>query len=276
MIDAVLFDLGDTIINFGVGRREAELLFRRGARVTYDFLEARGTALPEFDRYFNVHHRGMVRAYLWSKLIRRDFSYADVLNASARKLGLAFTPREISELCCLWYRPIAEASHIDGGVRHMLHQLRNAGTKLAIVSNTFVPPHCLDGHLEREGLLEFFPVRIYSSSVRYRKPHPRIFELALDQIGVPASRALFIGDLLVADIAGAKRAGMRTIWKPGKPRAGGRPRLGAPHFSFLRHNRHHTPDFTIPKVTQLPEALRHFGWRPSRHFNSATILSPVA
>ena len=32
MIDAVLFDLGDTIINFGVGRREAELLFREGAR----------------------------------------------------------------------------------------------------------------------------------------------------------------------------------------------------------------------------------------------------
>ena len=32
MIDAVLFDLGDTIIDFGVGRREAEVLFRQGAK----------------------------------------------------------------------------------------------------------------------------------------------------------------------------------------------------------------------------------------------------
>ena len=41
MIDAVLFDLGDTIINFGVGRREAEFLFRQGAKLTYDYLAAK-------------------------------------------------------------------------------------------------------------------------------------------------------------------------------------------------------------------------------------------
>jgi putative hydrolase of the HAD superfamily len=253
MIDAVLFDLGDTIINFGVGRREAELLFRKGARLTYDYLATKTHAVPSYERYFRVHYRYMTCAYLWSKLTRRDFSYADVVLRSFDKLRLVLEPGDLTHLCNLWYKPINDASHIDHGVHSMLEQLRLAGTRLAIVSNTLVPGQCLDAHLEREGLLEFFPVRVYSSVVRYRKPHPRIFELALSQVGVPASRALFIGDLLSADIAGAKRAGMRAIWKP------------------AHHTRHHsrlrrrpTPDYTIPKVTELPTALNHLGWRLGR------------
>jgi putative hydrolase of the HAD superfamily len=117
--------------------------------------------------------------------------------------------------------------------------------------------------LRDEGLLEFFPVRIYSSSVRYRKPHPRIFEMALSEVGVAANRALFIGDLLATDIAGAKRAGMRTIWKPA--------RHNASRFNFLRRRRH-APDLIIPKVTQLTEVLHQFGWRPSRSVHAASVL----
>jgi putative hydrolase of the HAD superfamily len=253
MIDAVLFDLGDTIINFGVTRREAELLFRQGARLTYDYLAAKTAAIPTYEHYFKIHYRYMSRAYIWSKLTRRDFSYADVVLKAFDNLRLILEPGDLEHLCQLWYKPINDASNTHAGVKNMLQQLHNAGTKLAIVSNTLVPAHCLDAHLEQLGLLQFFPVRVYSSAVRYRKPHPRIFELALTQIGVPASRALFIGDLLLADIAGAKRAGMRTVWKP------------ATHTSkHPRLRRRPTPDYTIPCVTQLPTALHHFGWRPGQ------------
>ncbi|MCL2646482.1 MAG: HAD family hydrolase [Phycisphaerales bacterium] len=300
MIDAVLFDLGDTIINFGVGRREAEFLFRKGARLTYDYLAARqhplapgsaggsvgvnadteaqnprqsrgltakcnclgGTGgFPSFERYFKVNYRLMSRAYMWSKLIRRDFSYADILYRAAKKLKLSLAEDDLQQLSALWYQPIHEASHIDPDVTHVLSDLRQAGTKLAIVSNTLVPPECLDAHLAREGLLEFFPVRIYSSMVRYRKPHPRIFQLALEQVGVPANRALFIGDLLIADIAGAKRAGMRTIWKPSLHTA---PPLFHPSFSLFRRSHRHRPDFTIFRVTELPSVLHLCGWRAAR------------
>jgi HAD superfamily hydrolase (TIGR01509 family) len=257
MIDAILFDLGDTIIDFGVGRREAELLFREGAKLTYDYLDNhRHPNLPSFDRYFRVHYRLMRRAYVWSKLSRRDFSYQDILTRAAARLRLALTDVDIHFLAQLWYQPIAGASSTDTGVRGMLEQLRHSGTKLGIVSNTFVPPHCLDQHLSDEGLLEFFPVRVYSSQVRYRKPHPRIFEIALSQIGTPPSRTLFVGDLLGCDILGAKRAGMRTIWKPARKSL----RNGAHPQPKRRQN----PDFIIPKVTHLPEALHHFGWRPFR------------
>lgn len=247
MIDAVLFDLGDTIINFGIGRAEAEVLFEAGARATYSYLAARDKPLPPYQRYFRSHYWRMRNEYLWSKLIRRDFNYGDVIAAANRRLRIPVQPAELEELAWLWYEPIVRASYVDAGVPEMLTRLRSAGTKMAIVSNTFVPGHCLDRHLEREGLLEFFPVRIYSSNVRYRKPHRRIFQLALEQVGVSAECAVFIGDLPKADIAGAQRAGMKAVWKP------------------AAHNppapRRHHPDWMIRSITQLPEALPHLGWR---------------
>jgi putative hydrolase of the HAD superfamily len=261
MIEAVLFDLGDTIIDFGVGRREAEILFRQGARLTYRYLAARRKNLPRFEQYFQIHYRYMRRAWLWSKVSRRDFSYADVLARAAEILQIKVGEEELTTLSLLWYQPIGDASHVDSGVNGMLQQLQNAGTKLAIVSNTFVPPHCLDRHLHEEGLLDFFPVRIYSSSVRYRKPHPRIFEMALSEVGVPAERALFIGDLLATDIAGAKRAGMRTIWKPARDKAG--------QMGFLGRRRHR-PDLILPRLSQLPEVLHQFGWRPGLAVSALT------
>jgi putative hydrolase of the HAD superfamily len=255
MIDAVLFDLGDTIIDFGVGRREAEILFRQGAKLSYHDLRARGCAnLPTFERYSKTHYWIMQRAYIWSKLSRRDFSYETVLARAAAKLELNLSASDLHRLARIWYQPISLASTIDEGVHAMFEQLQAAGTRLGIVSNTIVPPHCLDQHLADEGLLQYFPVRVYSSEVRYRKPHPRIFELALELIGVPAHRTLFIGDLLKADIAGAKKAGMHTIWKPSRGTNG--------HFP-LTPRRHHA-DCIINRVTHLTEVLPRFGWRPSR------------
>src|SRR5436305_1745484 len=108
MIDAVLFDLGDTIIDFGVGRKEAEILFRKGARLTYDYLDSKNFQLPTYERYFKIHYGRMQRAYIWSKLTRRDFSYADVLARSATKLNLPVTPSDLHHLALLWYKPIAD------------------------------------------------------------------------------------------------------------------------------------------------------------------------
>ena len=41
----------------------------------------------------------------------------------------------------------------------------NGGLRLGIVSNTFSPQGALDQHLDAEGILEFFPVRVYSCDV---------------------------------------------------------------------------------------------------------------
>ena len=56
---------------------------------------------------------------------------------------------------------------------------------------------------------------LFSSEVGRRKPDPAIFERALDALGVEPARALFVGDTLATDVAGAKALGMRTcqaVW----------------------------------------------------------------
>ena len=43
------------------------------------------------------------------------------------------------------------------------------------------------------------------------KPDPVIFATALQRAGCPPAEALFVGDTLMQDIAGANRAGMRSV-----------------------------------------------------------------
>ena len=46
----------------------------------------------------------------------------------------------------------------------------------------------------------------------WEKPHPEIFQQALDAVEVPAVRALHIGDSLSEDIQGADQAGLQPLW----------------------------------------------------------------
>ena len=65
--------------------------------------------------------------------------------------------------------------------------------------------------LDEQGLAERFDAVVFSSDVGIRKPRPEIFERALEELGVTADRALFVGDRLIADIRGARDVGMRTV-----------------------------------------------------------------
>jgi FMN phosphatase YigB (HAD superfamily) len=83
--------------------------------------------------------------------------------------------------------------------------------RLGLVSNTAVPGWLLLPVIERQGLAERLDSIVLSSEVGKRKPHPVIFEQALTELGVPAERALFVGDRRLQDVRGAREAGMRTV-----------------------------------------------------------------
>lgn len=76
------------------------------------------------------------------------------------------------------------------------------------------------------------------------KPSPAFFRLALDDLGVPAERAVMVGDDVATDIGGAKAAGLRGILvKTGKFRPD--TLAGAPV----------APDIVIESIADLPGAL---------------------
>ena len=58
----------------------------------------------------------------------------------------------------------------------------------------------------------FFSVVVDSACAGYAKPDPRIFRRAVEELAIDSSRAVFVGDSLPRDMAGARAAGMPHIW----------------------------------------------------------------
>jgi putative hydrolase of the HAD superfamily len=84
---------------------------------------------------------------------------------------------------------------------------------LGIVSNFY-------GNLDRVcgdlGIRDLFHCIVDSSCEGVLKPDPRIFQAALDRIGISPDEAVFVGDNLGRDMEGAKGVGIPHIWLAGK------------------------------------------------------------
>ncbi len=65
--------------------------------------------------------------------------------------------------------------------------------------------------LKRLGIEEFFAHVVVSDSVGWRKPHPNIFKVFLDLSHARPEEAIYVGDEMATDIAGAKGVGIRTV-----------------------------------------------------------------
>ena len=85
--------------------------------------------------------------------------------------------------------------------------------QLGIVSNFYgnLTAVCAD-----LGIRSLFRVIVDSEQVGCRKPDPRIFRHALDELGVKSGDATFVGDSLARDMVGARGIGMAHIWLVGE------------------------------------------------------------
>jgi len=81
---------------------------------------------------------------------------------------------------------------------------------LALVSNFDHPPYVHE-LLQRHDLARYLDPVIISGTVGFEKPDPRIYRLALEALGCTPEEALFIGDTLETDIAGANAVGCRAV-----------------------------------------------------------------
>ena len=93
-------------------------------------------------------------------------------------------------------------------VKPALEELRRQGYGMSVISNS-------DGRvaerLAHAGLDTYFD-RIYDSAiVGYEKPHPGIFQKALDELGLEPSQCLHVGDMYYYDVLGANRAGVAAV-----------------------------------------------------------------
>lgn len=89
-----------------------------------------------------------------------------------------------------------------------LRELAARGFVLGLISNSH---RCLTSFQEHFELTGLIAAAISSSEHGFMKPHPSIFEAALAQANVTAAESVMVGDSVLHDIEGARRAGMRGV-----------------------------------------------------------------
>ena len=93
-------------------------------------------------------------------------------------------------------------------VTDTLGWLRAHGIRLGLISNTARCLVSFQTHFALDGMISAV---VSSSTHGFMKPHPSIFRAALAQLDVAAGDAMMVGDSLVHDVLGARRAGLHAV-----------------------------------------------------------------
>lgn len=209
-VQAVVFDLGHTIIDFGAAE---EALLETYTRV----LDMLGTAaraeLPDAARMVE----GVTRRIfddVEESYRREELEELDILalfDAALRDLGFRLDAETIRRIAVLEHRALASGEVMPSENLEAIRQLKDDGYKIGLVSNVTLLPEMMREDLEKLGLLPYFDVTVFSSEEMVRKPHPRIYQAVLTRLDVAPGQTVFIGDRLKEDVRGPKEAGMRAV-----------------------------------------------------------------
>lgn len=143
---------------------------------------------------------------------------------------------ELKEFLEGYFQRLSMQGALMPGVRETIEVLKGK-TRFALVSNG--SGRVQDARLAIGGIIDYFPVRVYSRDEGVAKPDPRILSITLERLGVLPEQAVFVGDSAKSDMAAAQAVGVDFIW-------------------FRPDGRFDSPGKRIAEVTelvQLPEFL---------------------
>ena len=210
-IEAVIFDLGETLLNFG--RLDRAALFDKALHCSYSYLKELSQPVGSFRMYRLFHMWGIRWHLLKSWITGHDFDSLELLKAYGHKRNFHLDEAQWEELNWRWYQGLSEVGQVEPGTADALQELGDMGLKVGLLSNTFVHKSCLERHLKREGLLRFLPERFYSYDFNYRKPDVRIFQEVAQKMDIAAERTIYVGDRVDNDVKGSLVAGMLPVLK---------------------------------------------------------------
>jgi putative hydrolase of the HAD superfamily len=196
MLRAVLFDVDFTLCRPGPElspERYARIAARHGVELdTTRYDEAREGAVLNLKRHPELLHDDSI----WHAFTEEIF------------VGMG-GPAGIASECATEIEQgweVAENFELYEDALPVFEELRAAELRIGLVSNgirdltEFVAHHRLD-----------VDAIVDSRSHGRVKPHPTIFQAALDLLGVPPAEAVMVGDSLEEDVEGARGLGMRAV-----------------------------------------------------------------
>jgi putative hydrolase of the HAD superfamily len=201
---AIFFDAGNTLLYPRVDELAQELTAAEFPATVEDFYVAEREAKRKLD------------AWLWPRLgttelpAQADRMYwVEYLRALLERLKVpADRHAALTEQLAERFRDIRFWSRVFPDTEPVLQSLEASGYTLGVISNSV---GTIADQLGRAGLGRYFRFILDSAVVGVEKPNPAIFNMALDQAGVPAGDALFIGDTYAIDVGGAGQVGIRAV-----------------------------------------------------------------
>jgi putative hydrolase of the HAD superfamily len=205
---AVIFDLGGTLM---YERTAWEPVIAQADEALTSYLREQGMELnlssfprefrKRLDQYFRKRERDLLET-TYSFVLRDVLAgkgYEDVSEATIRDaLDRLFAVTQTN-----WT--------LEEDTLPTLEKLEENGYRLGLISNAG-DDQDVQQLAQRFGISQYFDFIVTSAACSYRKPHPRIFELALSNWYFLPSEAVMVGDNLDADIRGAKSAGLYAVW----------------------------------------------------------------
>jgi putative hydrolase of the HAD superfamily len=204
VIEAVLFDWGDTLFHFAYDEALLEAGWEAGlAMLGRDDLPGhRDTAARFRERY---------EPLLWVPGSVDEVEYPGMVRDLLAGFGVDISDEELGRFLEAEHAAWEPARQLGDSTHALLDSLRDRNLRTGLVSNAFDPGWLLHRDLERMGLAERLDVAVFSSEVGKRKPHEAIFAAALEPLGIEPASALFVGDRRYEDVRGAKEVGMTTV-----------------------------------------------------------------
>ncbi len=238
-VRAVIFDLGGTLLDWHDWDGEVP---RRWAAAHAAVAEPGWPPEAEF-----VEAMVAAEEAHWLRVTSEHWSGppSGLIADGLRRLGRHADERDIVVILEAYARAVDGTAFVFDDSASVLRQLRAAGLRLGLLSNTWWAADWHNADLATHGLAGLLDELVYTSDLPHSKPHPSVFEHAAAVLGVTPAESVMVGDWPEFDIVGAQDAGLRAIWK-----TNGRPKPEPPGFA---------PDARISTLAELPAIIE--GWR---------------
>jgi 2-haloalkanoic acid dehalogenase type II len=205
--EAILFDLGDTLIYFD---GDWPTVFERARQAMLASLQKSGLGvgqefLDDFYARMQAYYRERDTEFI-------EYTTHYVLCSTLKEWGFGDTPDEVLAQALNDFHSVTQAHWIpESDAIPTLKALKEMGYRLALISNA-ADDRNTQVLVDKAGVRSYFEMVLSSAAEGIRKPNPRIFQRALERMGVAPEQAAMVGDTLGADILGAKNAGIFSIW----------------------------------------------------------------
>ena len=195
--DAVVFDLWGTLVDELTHPEANRLVYRQKTDETADLL---GVDRDEFARAWSATSP--------DRMIGRIPSTESTLRLICEKLGASPSDDRVRTAAAIRYEYVRDALSPRPGTMETMSTLRESGYRVGLISN------CTEEVSRLWTSTPFAPLvdtAVLSFDAGLAKPDPRIYELAVDGLGVKAERCLYVGDGSDGELSGAANAGMTAV-----------------------------------------------------------------